>query len=96
MFSFLLIVTRVYCGPELEMRLYEVEEYQADDEYTVSPHSYATSDGEKRQHFYHRGVPYSFMRFCDTIKGFHLVSLQWRKAKVWHSLTRPTLRGALT
>lgn len=79
------IVHRVFSAPKFDMRLYEREEYAAVARRKF-PHLFptyvrTTIDEQNRQDFFNRGVPYSFMRLCNTLKGFNTVSFLLRVAK---------------
>ncbi|GJE96233.1 F-box protein [Phanerochaete sordida] len=63
--------------PTLDLRLYQLEEYSIN---RLLKHSIPTKDsdrdhtpeGSERLSLRIRGVPYRFVRLCDTVKGFHM------------------------
>ncbi|KIP10504.1 hypothetical protein PHLGIDRAFT_232069 [Phlebiopsis gigantea 11061_1 CR5-6] len=64
----------------MELRLYETEEYlmtMHEKRYICRSTSVdnESPEVEQRRQYVKCGVPYSFLRFCDSIKGFHKGSL---------------------
>ncbi|GJE96234.1 hypothetical protein PsYK624_124280 [Phanerochaete sordida] len=58
----------------MDLRLYELEERSVElmAKYGTEPADFVMSpEAMKRMDLRFRGLPYSFIRLCDTVKGFH-------------------------